>query len=238
MSEIRLVLVDFDDTLVETAPRFARARGALFQLLTDSGFDRAEAERVHHEEVDPGMRARHGFGPARMAPAFVETYRALCAATGGPTDPEVERRCHELGAAVAGTPPAIDGALPALRALADRVLTAIYTQAADVGYQLGCLRDAGALEIVGEARVRVVPVKTAETLRRTLDVFGVADPASAWMVGNSIRSDVNPALELGVNAVLVEQKDPWRHDVVEPLHDGFRRVPSFRHAVELLLNGR
>ncbi|HUG39217.1 MAG TPA: HAD family hydrolase [Longimicrobiales bacterium] len=238
MEKVQLVLVDFDDTLVETAPRFARARGALFRLLAEDGFDPAEVARVHHEEVDPGMRARHGFGPARLGPAFVETYRALCAATGGAVDPAVERRCLDLAAAVAGTPPAIDGALPALRALAARVPTAIYTQAGNLEYQLGCLRDAGALDIVGEARVRVVPVKTAEALRQTLDAFDLADTASAWMVGNSIRSDVNPALELGVNAILVEQKDPWHHDVVVPLHDAFHRVATFRHAVDFLLNGR
>lgn len=235
MTAIRLVLVDFDDTLVETAPRFARARRALFDLLAEAGFDPAEVRRVHHEEVDPGMRARHGFGPARMGPAFRETYRALCAAARSDPDPRLEARCLELGAAVAGTPPAIDGALPALRTLADRVLTAIYTQAGDVGYQLGCLREAGALDIVGEARVRVVPEKTPAVLRETLEAFEVGDPATAWMVGNSLRSDINPALEVGVNAILVEQDDPWHHDVVEPVHRDFHRVKRFSDAVDLLL---
>lgn len=232
---IELVLVDFDDTLVRTAPRFAEARGALFDLLAGLGFERARIERVHNEEVDPLMRARHGFGPQRLGEAFRETYRALCAEAGLEPDPVMVGRCSGLGDAVAGTPPAIEGALPALRRLADRLPTAIYTQAGDAGYQLGCLRGAGALEVVGEERVRVVPVKTADTLRETLRYFGVDDAGSTWMVGNSLRSDVNPALELGVNAILVEVDDPWHHDVVEPIHNGFRRVRGFAEAVDVLL---
>ena len=234
---VGLVLVDFDDTLVETAPRFAAARRELFSLLAERGFDPADIDRVHHREVDPGMRARHGFGPQRLGPAFIETYRTLCAAAGRAADAAVEARCSELAAAVAGTPPAIEGAIPALRRLAARHTTAIYTQSGDAAYQMTCLREAGALDCVGEARVRVVPVKTAEALRDTLRDFDIRDPAAAWMVGNSLRSDINPALELGVNAILVEQDDPWHHDVVEPLHDRFHRVPRFPDAVDFLLNG-
>ena len=236
MSGVRLVLVDFDDTLVDTAPRFADARRSLFQLLAEAGFDAAEVERVHHEDVDPPMRARHGFGPHRMAPAFVETYRAVCAALGRDPVTDLEERCRALGAAVAGTPPALDGAFPALRRLAARLPTAIYTQSADAPYQLGCLREAGALDVVGEARVRVVPVKTAAALRETLEAFGVPEPGTAWMVGNSLRSDINPALELGVNAILVEQLDPWHHDVVEPIRGDFHRVARFADAVDLILD--
>lgn len=235
--DIDLVLVDFDDTLVETAPRFERARRRLFERLARADFDRAEAERVHHHDVDPRMRSEHGIGPYRMPMAFAETYRALCGAAGCDVDPAVLADCQRLAADVAGTPPVIDGALPALRRLAAAVPTAIYTQASDSEYQLGCVRDAGAADLVGETRVRIVTIKTAGALRETLDHFGVADPRRAWMVGNSIRSDINPALEVGVRPVLVEVDEPWQYDVVDPLSNGFPVVGTFREAVDLLLGG-
>src|SRR5690606_25163692 len=50
--DLRLVLVDLDDTLVDTAPRFQNARRALFDLLTAEGFDAGVVHRVHHDEVD------------------------------------------------------------------------------------------------------------------------------------------------------------------------------------------
>lgn len=234
-SDIDLVLVDFDDTLVDTAPRFEGARRRLFEHMAGLGFDRARVEHVHHHEVDPGLRARYGLGPQRMAPAFAETYRALCRHAGTEPDPGVLDAVRRLGDDVAGTPPPIDGALDALRRLARALPTVLYTQANDVAYQIGCIRDAGAMDVVGDDRVRVVPLKTADVLRETLRAFGVADPARAWMVGNSIRSDINPALEVGVNAILVEVDEPWQHDMVEPLHNGFPRVKTFGEAVERLV---
>lgn len=37
-----------------------------------------------------------------------------------------------------------------------------------------------------------------------------ADPATTWMVGNSPRSDVYPALAAGLNAVFVPHDQTWR----------------------------
>ena len=236
-TQIDLVLVDFDDTLVDTAPRFERARQRLFDRLAELGFDRGHVEHVHHHEVDPAMRRDHGLGPQRMPTAFAETYRALCRHRGEEPERGVLEACARLGVDVAGTPPAIDGAMDALHRLATRLPTVIYTQAGDADYQLGCLRDAGAIAAVGDDRVRVVPLKTADALRATLDRFGVRAPDRAWMVGNSIRSDVNPALEIGARALLVEVDEPWQHDVVAPLHNGFPRVGTFRDAVDYLLDG-
>lgn len=235
-STLDLVLVDFDDTLVDTAPRFERARRRLFDRLERAEFDRAEAERVHHHEVDPVMRRRYGLGPRRMPTAFAETYRALCRAARCEVDPRTLAECRRFAADVAGTPPAIAGALAALRRLADTLPTAIYTQASDRDYQLGCVRDAGAAALVGEARVRVVPTKTAAALRETLAHFGVRDPARTCMIGNSVRSDINPALEVGVRPILVEVDEPWQYDVVDPLTNGFPIVRTFSAAVNLLLD--
>lgn len=235
LEEIQLVLVDFDDTLVNTAPRFERARRELFDRLAEESFDRAEIERIHNDEVDPAMRRDHGFGPHRLPLSFAETYRCLCRNAGLEIDSTTLADCQRLGADVAGTPPAIVGAIDALHRLAARLPTAIYTQASDSEYQLGCVRDAGAIAVIGDARVRVVPSKTSRALRETLDHFEVDDPARAWMVGNSIRSDINPALELGVNAILVEVDEPWQHDMVDPISNGFASVRTFSHAVDLLL---
>ena len=56
------------------------------------------------------------------------------------------------------------------------------------------------------------------------------------MIGNSVRSDVNPALEIGARAILIEIDDPWHHDEVEPIHRDFAVVRSLREAAALLLD--
>lgn len=232
---IELVLVDFDDTLVDTAPRFQNARRELFRLLLEHGFTEPDVHRVHHNDVDPVMRQQFGLGPARMEPAFRATYEALCRLGNLPIDAALAERAAQIGRAVAGSPPVFDGALVALTRLATALPTALYTQSGDYDYQFGCVRDAGVLDILPLERVRVIERKTTEQFRLILRDFGIKDPATVWMVGNSLRSDINPALEAGANAVYIETADPWEFDMVEPFSDGFHTVGSFPEAVDFLL---
>jgi putative hydrolase of the HAD superfamily len=231
-----LVLVDFDDTLVDTGPRFQNARRALLLLMQEAGFTEDIAYDVLYNRVDPGMRAKYGLGPKRMEPAFVATYERLCEIHGVAVDADIVRRSAELGRGVYGPPPAFEGALDALRRLSLHLPTIVYTQSGDAQYQLECVRGAGIIDIVAEDRVRVCDRKDAEMFVQTLASYGVKDPARAWMVGNSIRSDINPALEAGANAILVETSDPWEYDLVDPHSEHFHRVPTFPHAVDLLLS--
>ena len=236
--EIRLVLVDFDDTLVDTAPRFQRARRALFDLLIHLGFDEEVVRRTHHEEIDPIMRDRFGLGPQRLEHAFRATYEHLVVNAGLAFDESIAVQCAWLGGTVAGTPPLLDGSLDALRRLAHSLPTVLYTQSGNVDYQLACIRDCGVLEVVQHERVRITSSKTSEQFAAVLDEFAIQDPATAWMIGNSMRSDINPALACGANAILVEQEEPWEFDLVDPVHDGFHRAASFAEAVAFLLGMR
>lgn len=232
---VALVLVDFDDTLVDTAPRFLGARRTLFERLVALGFDDARCRVVHHELIDPAMMRRYGFGPSRLEHSFRETYRALCGEQGWAPSPAVERELEAVGRGVAGTPPLLDGALDALAELAARLPTVLYTQSGDPDYQLGCVREAGVLDILGAERIHVPSRKTAQAFRAVLEHWGVAEAALAWMVGNSIRSDINPALSAGANAILVDVPQPWEFDIVEPVSPAFVRVPTFPDAVRYLL---
>jgi len=232
---VELVLVDFDDTLVDTAPRFQNARRGLFALLESEGFDEDTVSRLHHEVVDPLMIERHGLGPRRLEHSFRETYAHVCELFGRGLAADVAERCAELGRGVAGTPAALDGAFDALRRLAAALPTAIYTQAGDREYQLACVRESLALEIVPEHRLMIRERKTVDAFREVLAHFGVNEPQTAWMIGNSMRSDINPALEAGARAILVETAEPWHFDVADPVHDDFVRVTSFVDAVNFLL---
>ncbi|HSL69912.1 MAG TPA: HAD family hydrolase [Longimicrobiales bacterium] len=234
-SNVALVLVDFDDTLVDTAPRFQKARRSLFGLLQSIGIDEALAERVHHEHIDRIMLDRHGLGPARLQYSFRATYEHLCTELGLQISAELAEQCAELGRTVAGPPPLIEGALEALRRLSARFPTAIYTQASDREYQLACVAAAGVDAVVGLHRVLVCERKTRDAFESVLAEFEVEDPSTAWMIGNSMRSDINPALEIGARAILVEVDEPWEFDLVDPVSPDYVRVRRFRDAVDYLI---
>jgi putative hydrolase of the HAD superfamily len=232
----RLVLVDFDDTLVETAPAFHSAREALFSLLEREGFDSEDAQDLHFNQVDPEFLAEHGMGPFRMAPSFRETYLRLCRKHGVSPSTELADECAALGRDFLGKPRVMDGSLEALRTLTGAFPTAVFSQAAQLDYQMGRVDDAGVTEVVGRDRVLITDRKTPEAFRKALRHFGVQDPRMATMVGNSLRSDINPALLVGAEAILVEPYKMWEYDNVPPVSQDFVRFTTFPEAVDFLLS--
>lgn len=192
-------------------------------------------QRIHHDRIDPVMLERYGFGPARLEHSFRATYEAVCEELRLPMIAELAEQCAEFGRGVAGTPPLFEGALVALERLSRRFRTVVYTQARNRVYQSRCVQEAGVSAVVGPDAVHICDLKTVVAFRETLALLGVADLGRVWMVGNSIRSDVNPALEAGANAILIEVAEPWEFDLVEPVSNDFVRVRTFSEAVDYLL---
>lgn len=54
----------------------------------------------------------------------------------------------------------------------------------------------------------IVKEKDTPTYRSLLGELAV-DPSRTWMIGNSPKSDVNPALEAGLNAVFIPHAHTW-----------------------------
>lgn len=232
-----LVLVDFDDTLVDTGPRFSERRARLFDFLAAEGFDPTEAHRVHHDVVEGELLPLMGFGPFRLAPSFRDTYLRLCADAGRRPETAAAQAAEALASGIEDPPTLFPGALPALRRLADRHPTVLYTQSGFPDYQLSCIRAAGVLDILPSDRVRITPHKTRSAFEKVLGDFRVSAPHRALMIGNSVRADVNPALEAGARAIWIQMDEVWHHDLGDPLDPQVPRASHFVEAVDSLLNG-
>ena len=76
--------------------------------------------------------------------------------------------------------------------------------------------------------VEIVSEKDPATYRRVLQRHRV-DPACFVMVGNSVKSDILPVLEIGGRAVHVPAELTWVHEVAD--HDG--SVPTISNLREL-----
>ncbi len=229
------VVVDFDDTLVDTGRRFDDRRRALFDVLEKAGFPRNEVESVHHDVVDQELLGVFGYGPFRLGPSFRDTYLRLAHLHGRPPDPELARKAEAQARGIDDAPPPFPGALEALEALASRLPVTLWTQSHFPAYQLGCVEAAGVLDILRPEQVVVTPVKDAVRYRALVKGLGVDSPARSVMVGNSMRKDVNPALEAGARAIWIDGGPSWHMDRAEPWSRGYLRVRSFPEAVEQLL---
>jgi putative hydrolase of the HAD superfamily len=75
--------------------------------------------------------------------------------------------------------------------------------------------------------VEIVAEKDPATYRAVIARHELA-PHTSWMIGNSIKSDINPALAAGLHAVFLFHKDTW---VLE--HAALDAAPEGQHLLEL-----
>lgn len=78
---------------------------------------------------------------------------------------------------------------------------------------------------------RVLREKDAAAYREIVEAEEMA-PEATWMIGNSPRSDILPALEVGLGAVLVPHERTWSLEVVD-LPDGAPRFRTIERFTEL-----
>jgi putative hydrolase of the HAD superfamily len=78
-------------------------------------------------------------------------------------------------------------------------------------------------------RTIVTPEKTVDTYR-LLVAEEALDPDRTWMIGNSPRSDILPAVEAGLRGVFVPHEHTWRleHDELPEQHDRILYLADFR----------
>src|SRR2546428_7993971 len=65
--------------------------------------------------------------------------------------------------------------------------------------------------------VEIVAEKNASTYREVVSQYALP-PDSTWMIGNSPKSDINPALAAGLNPVILAHGDTWilEHEELVP----------------------
>lgn len=82
-------------------------------------------------------------------------------------------------------------------------------------------------------RTVITPEKTAATYRDLVAEESL-DPARTWMIGNSPRSDILPAVAAGLRGVFVPHQHTWRleHDELPEAHDRILQLPHFRALLE------
>jgi len=114
----------------------------------------------------------------------------------------IHRRVQELER----TPPnIIDGVLETLAYLSNRHRLILFTKG-EAAEQAAKVERSG-LQIHFDA-IEIVPEKDAATYRALVNRHHVVK-SHGWMVGNSPRSDINPALEAGLNAVFIPHHATW-----------------------------
>jgi putative hydrolase of the HAD superfamily len=225
----RTLIFDADDTLWENNVYFIEATEAFLDVLESRHLDREES-RALLTENEKFFVKQNGYGTASFTACLVHT---ACSLVPDITDEEV-MDIESLGNAIIEHDPMklMPGVLEALQHLANQNRLFLLTKGED-GEQRAKL-ERSALTHFFE-HVEVVPEKNVETYLRLIDVLSL-DKDYTWMIGNSPRSDINPALAAGLNAILIPHPQTWEMEIEEiesPESDRLKIVESFSDLMSL-----
>jgi putative hydrolase of the HAD superfamily len=211
-SPVEVVGLDGDDTLWHSEQLFVETQDQYRELLaphTDVAPDALDARLV---EVERQNLATFGYGVKAFTLSLVETAIDI---TDGTIPGSAIQSILDLGKRLLDHPvQLLDGVAEAVDALTDRYRVMIVTKG-DLLHQESKVARSGLADVL--YAVEIVSEKDESTYRRILDRHGI-DPAGFVMVGNSVRSDVLPPIEIGARAVHVPYHVTWalEHADAEP----------------------
>src|SRR6266446_656426 len=199
----QFLLIDGDDTLWENNIYFEQAIEAFIDFLAHSSMSRDQV-RAALDEVERINVSVHGYGSASFTRNLRETYERLAERDLQPQDIE---HVLLLGQRIASQPvQVLPDVAETLRELARRHDLMLLTKGHPEEQRLKIERSGLESRFTATA---VVSEKAVDTYRAIVEQRQL-DPARTWMIGNSPRSDINPALQAGLNAVFIPHEHTWR----------------------------
>jgi len=206
------LLIDADDTLWENNIYFERAIGQFISFLNHHEYSPAQVREILND-VERENIVTHGYGLHSFAHALVGCFERLSAE---PVTPELHARIHGFAHNISDHAIEILPEVPEkLQHLSQQHHLILMTKGA-FAEQTGKIERSG-LKSYFDA-IEVVPEKD-EAVYRSIAAKYALIPDVSWMIGNSPKSDINPALAAGLNAVFVPHGQTWilEHDeIVEP----------------------
>ncbi|OUD10136.1 HAD family hydrolase [Marivivens niveibacter] len=219
------IAFDADDTLWHNETFFQLTQDRFFELLVDHADPQTlEAQLFAAEERNIKF---YGYGVKGFTLSMIETALEV---TNNKVPQTVIRELVDMGRDMLDHPVEL---LPHVRdvieTLSEDAKIALITKG-DLLHQENKLAQSGLGDFFDV--VEIVSDKTATVYQR---IFAQFDTARVMMVGNSLRSDVIPAIDAGAWGVHVPFETTWAHELAqEPDHPRFYKIESLGQLPELI----
>jgi putative hydrolase of the HAD superfamily len=219
------LIVDADDTLWENNIYFERAFDEFVEYLDHSTLAAPEIRQVL-DEIELANSRIHGYGSLNFGRNLRECYEHL-----------VERKVRDedlrtvisFAERILECPmEVIDGVPETLEYLAGRHDLTLFTKGHPEEQKLKIDRSGLGIYFGHTAIVKEKDVTAYKVLAEQRGIH----PESAWMVGNSAKSDINPALAAGLNAVFIPHPHTWGLEL-EELQPGRGRLLTIERFADL-----
>lgn len=211
---IDLICLDADDTLWHNMRHFKAAEQAFTDLVTP--FTDAGVPLAHLHAVEERNLALYGYGAKSFTLSMIETATQLL---GDRLTAATVADLLAVGRTLLAHPvELLPGTREILEALAQRGRLVLVTKG-DLLHQEAKIAASGVGELF--SGIEIVSDKTVTTFQTLFRKYGVAAEGTV-MAGDSMRSDILPALAAGAWAAFIPQDLAWHHESAAPPTSGER----------------
>ena len=202
------ILIDADDTLWHNNIHFERTTNAFVDYLMHSTLSRDDVRQVINEIEGANIKTK-GYGAESYAGNLVEAYRRL-------SEREIDQRqlddVFNFGMSILDADiELLHGVSETLEELSVRHELVLFTKG-NPDEQRSKIERSGVAQHFGH--IGIVPEKDVRAYVDVIAAVGaIAD--HTWMVGNSPKSDINPAFGAGLNAVFIPYQQTWELEIEE-----------------------
>lgn len=215
---IEVIGFDADDTLWENARYFSEVEATFCGLMTP--YMTQEAARMLLFKVEQRNMPWYGYGVMAFTLSLVE---AAVEGSGGKVPAADIQRLLTLGRCMLQRPVVL---LPGVAAVLPLVASArrlVVVTKGDLLDQERKLKASGLLPYFHH--IEIVTDKKVDNYQQLFDTLSI--PARSFlMVGNSLRSDIQPVITLGGHAIHIPQPDVWPHEHADIPTSAFLRLSS------------
>jgi len=232
-ASISVIGLDADDTLWESEVHFVDVEGRFRELI--ARYDPSDDIQTHLFAIERHNLQFFGYGVKSFTLSMIETAIQL---TDGKVSGDDVARIVGWGKEMMHHPVAL---LPDVRETVETLASSyrcIIITKGDLLHQEAKVAQSGLAELVHG--VEVLTEKDAASYAKSLAKHSV-DPHEFLMVGNSVRSDILPVLELGGSGVHIPHGVTWEYEADhngDPQVDGYDVLTAFSQLPDYVANCR
>ena len=204
----RVIIFDGDDTLWKTQELYNNAKEQFEKLMKAEGFNEDIIKIL--DEIDAQRVDILRFSKSRFLESMLITYAILCGRYKKNWNIEIEKKIRDYSQVVLKFPPELyEDTIKTLKILSKNFTLILFTNG-DEHIQKRKIESLGKEFISYFSKIFITEKKNEKEYEKIIKDL-VIKRENIWVIGNSVKSDINPAIKIGLRAILIPRKT-WRYE--------------------------
>ncbi|MCK4981631.1 MAG: HAD family hydrolase [Victivallaceae bacterium] len=225
-SAIKVIAFDADDTLWDNQPQFNEVITEFTKILKPYCSEKNAAEAIHKVQVE--NLPIYGFGAKSLTLSMTQV---ACKLSNNQIDAAGIEKILQLGRKLLSSPVILlDSVEKVVKQLKEKYLLILITKG-DLVEQKRKLRESGLSKYFHH--IEILSDKKVEDYQNLFDRLNLKSKEFV-MVGNSLKSDIIPVLELNAQAVYIPYHSTWEHENVNDYDQNHKNLTQIEKLSDLI----